>query len=54
MNNEVSIRTEDSGTIRIPLAQIKSVTSKPDHDLQAEHKPDTPRARGPKREKKSV
>ena len=45
MNNEVSIRTEDSGTIRIPLAQIKSVTSKPDHDVQTEreHKSDAAR-----------
>ncbi|MFA7717539.1 MAG: regulatory iron-sulfur-containing complex subunit RicT [Candidatus Absconditabacterales bacterium] len=28
MNNEVTIRTEDSGTIRIPLAQIKAAKTK--------------------------
>lgn len=50
MSNEVSIRTEDSGTIRIPLSQIKSVKSKPDQD---ENKTDTPRpSRWGKRDKK--
>jgi cell fate regulator YaaT (PSP1 superfamily) len=40
MNNEVSIRTEDSGTIRIPLSQIKWVKTKP---VQDENKTDAPR-----------
>jgi len=37
MNNEISIRTDESGTIRIPLSQIKSVKSKPDHDKETDH-----------------
>ncbi|MCX6823444.1 MAG: regulatory iron-sulfur-containing complex subunit RicT [candidate division SR1 bacterium] len=53
MNNEVNIRTEDSGTIRIPLAQIKSVTSKPEHDAQTDHDHKSSSAnRGVRRDKK--